>query len=272
MVTTIESATARQVPLPVELRMSVTVPATVSAALGIYVALSVVLFGTNVPVPVVLHAPPVATVTVPFRFTPDPAQIVWSGPAFTVGAGVYVIVMVSLVAMHALAAVRISITLPFAVSEALGVYVALSVESLGENVPVPLVVVQMPVPFPPVIVPPSTTTALFAQTVVSLPATVSGMDVMVITMVSVTAKQFRLLVEVSKSVTVPAVVSAALRLYVAFNVVLLGENVPLPRVLHTPVVAPPETVPFRFALMLPEQMIWLGPASTLGAGVMVITI
>ena len=50
-----------------EVRVNVTVPAVISAALGVYTALSVVAFGLKVPVPP-LQVPPVALPpTVPAR-------------------------------------------------------------------------------------------------------------------------------------------------------------------------------------------------------------
>ena len=50
-------------------------------------------------------------------------------------------------------------------------------------------------------------------------------------------------VDVKVIVIFCAVISAALGVYVAFISVLLGENDPLPLVVHTPVVDPPLTFP-----------------------------
>ena len=73
--------------------MSVTVPAVRSAALGVYTAFRVALFGAYVPVPP-LHTAPVAPLWVPARVIAGLfAQTVPFGPAFTVGAGVNVIVL-----------------------------------------------------------------------------------------------------------------------------------------------------------------------------------
>ena len=52
------------------------------------------------------------------------------------------------------------------------------------------------------------------------------------------------LLEVSVNVTNPAEISAALGVYVALSVVLLGANVPPPP-LHVPAVALPPTTPFK---------------------------
>ena len=78
------------------------------------------------------------------------------------------------------------------------------------NVPVPLVV-QAPVPLPPVIIPASETEVTLAQTVVSIPAEAKPAGVIVIKIVSLTGAQGLLLVEVSTSITLPAIVSAGLK-------------------------------------------------------------
>ena len=57
--------------------VSVTAPAVLSAAEGVYVALSVVAFGEKVPVPLVVHVALVAVPPMePASVTADPAQIV----------------------------------------------------------------------------------------------------------------------------------------------------------------------------------------------------
>ena len=55
IVMVIWSFTARQLPLPVEVNVKVTVPAVMSAALKVYVPVRVVLFGLKVPIPLLLH-------------------------------------------------------------------------------------------------------------------------------------------------------------------------------------------------------------------------
>ena len=71
--------------------VSVTVPAVISAAEGVYWAFNVVLFGLNVPVPplqVPLDAPPP---TLPASVTVGLVEhAVWSAPAFAVAAGLIV--------------------------------------------------------------------------------------------------------------------------------------------------------------------------------------
>ncbi len=81
----------------------------------------------------------------------------------------------------------------------------------------------------------------------------------VITFESVTGAQS--LVEVKVNVTVPAVVSVVLGTYVAFNVVASGVNVPLPLVVHIPVVVPPVTLPFNGTVRLAQTLVSL-PALT----------
>jgi hypothetical protein len=80
---------------PVEVSVSVTVPAEVSAPDGLYVAPSAVALGANVPVPEDVQVPPVAP---PPTVPPNVAvalseHIVWLAPAIAVAAGAIVIVM-----------------------------------------------------------------------------------------------------------------------------------------------------------------------------------
>jgi hypothetical protein len=58
---------------------------------------------------------------------------------------------------------------------------------------------------------------------------------------------------VNVRVTVPAVISAALGVYTAFNVVALGAKVPLPPD-QVALVAPPPLTPARVALLV-EQIV-----------------
>src|ERR1035441_5489826 len=78
-------------------------------------------------------------------------------------------------------------------------------------------------------------------------------------------------VVLSVRVTVPALVSAADGLYVAFSVVAFGAKLPVPEDDQVPLVAPPPTVPPRAAVALPAQMVWLTPALAVGDGLMVTT-
>src|ERR1700758_3404808 len=105
------------------------------------------------------------------------------------------------------------------------------------------------------------------QTVVSFPANTTGGALNTIFTVSVTILHPPLFVDASTSKTEPAIESALLKLYVAFNAVFEGLNVPLPNVVHCPVEDPPLTVPFRLAESeLPHILISV-PAFTTGAGV-----
>src|SRR3990172_1956978 len=91
------SCSATQIPLPVDVNVSTTEPARVSALLAVYVAVSTDESGENVPVPLVAQKPPVATDTVPDRVIMGLfEQTGVSGPAFTNGASVIVILTVSL--------------------------------------------------------------------------------------------------------------------------------------------------------------------------------
>src|SRR5206468_7728571 len=105
-----------------------TPPAAISAAFGVYVALSADALGLNVPAPplqVAVEAPPP---TAPASCTCGLlAHTVWSAPASAVPAGLIVIVIASLTAPHGPAGasvVRVSVTLPAGGSSAVGVGVA----------------------------------------------------------------------------------------------------------------------------------------------------
>src|SRR6185437_2791931 len=225
-------------------------------------------FGAKVPSPLVLHLPPLATVTAPLRLTSVPAQMVWLVPGLIVGAGVKVIFIESERFRHALVAVSISVTVFAVVSPELALYVAFNTESLGVKVPLP-VVVHTPVPEPPVILPFNTTFALLAQAVVSFPASTVGMGVIVTVTVSEDGLHVPLCVDVSISFTTLAAVSALLRLYVAFNAESLGLNVPLPRVVQIPFVEPPDMLPLSDAVVVPVHINIGAPASISGEGLKV---
>ena len=132
--------------------------------------------------------------------------------------------------------VNIKFTKPAVVSAVLGVYVGLRTALFGVNVPVPeLVHVPLPVEEYPF----NTTTGLFLHTEILSPAFTSGAGVKLISIVLVEAIQFPLPVVLSVITTLPAVVSAALAIYVTFMVVLLGAKVPVPEEDH---IAPPAIV------------------------------
>ncbi len=120
----ISSNAAMQPPFPpVVVNLKVTVPAAVSAALGVYVAaINVALL--NVPLPVVVHIPPPALVVAPERVTTALlAQTVWFASASAVGASVKVITMSSKSAgqIPVPVVVNLNVTKPVVVSVVLGV-------------------------------------------------------------------------------------------------------------------------------------------------------
>ncbi len=57
----------------------------------------------------------------------------------------------------------------------------------------------------------------------------------------------------------------------AFNVVAFGLKLPLPLVVHAPVVMPPEMLPLKLTAGLDEHKLWSAPALTVTAGLMVTT-
>ena len=123
MVIVIWSVTGLFGPFPVDVRVKVTVPAEISAALGVYTALSAVFPGLYVPLPPD-HIPPVAPITDPLSVTEGLfAQDVWSTPAFTVGAAVIVIVITSLTELQFPfpVVVSVKVTVPAVISKALRV-------------------------------------------------------------------------------------------------------------------------------------------------------
>ena len=86
---------------------------------------------------------------------------------------------------------------------------------------------------------------------------------------SVCATQLPLLVEVKTKFTFPFVKSPAPKWYSVVKLVALGENVPDPNVLHSPVVAPLETFPCNNVKDDEEQTVWFIPALTSTPAVMV---
>ncbi len=99
IVTTMVSVTEIHSPLPVVVSIIFTLPAAVSAALGVYVPFMSVM-SEKLPVPLLVdQLPPVATVNDPFSVTTALlAHTVWFTPAFAVGAGVIVTVIWSVTA------------------------------------------------------------------------------------------------------------------------------------------------------------------------------
>jgi hypothetical protein len=130
--------------------------------------------------------------------------------------------------------VRIRSTCPDAISPLVGVYVAPSAFGEGLNEPSP------PLHCPPAqkfTKPLSEMVALLPQAVWFAPALETGEGAKLIVILSATALQFPLPVEVSVSVVCPAVSSAFDGVYSALSVVLFGVNVPPPP-LQMPPLAP----------------------------------
>jgi hypothetical protein len=166
------SVTCRQLPLPVELSRIITLPAVVSALLGIYETFIFVLFGVNVPVPVVDHEAPAEILKLPLRLiVPALAQTVMLDPAFTLGEGVTLTVNCENTGLQPplLVLVIASVNVPPEISELLGMYVPLI--EFGLKMPLPL---DVHVPEPVEDVPVKTTLALLAQTVWLRPAVIVG--------------------------------------------------------------------------------------------------
>ena len=108
-----------------------------------------------------------------------------------------------------LVAVKVIVVDALAESAELGMYVAFKVVSLGENVPEPLVV-HNPVVDEPDTIPFKLSVRLFAQSEVSGPAITVGKSVKTIFMVSVSAIQPPLFVEVRIISRITPTVSAAI--------------------------------------------------------------
>jgi hypothetical protein len=199
---------------PVVLSVSVTVPAVISAADGLYVAFSVVAFGAKLPVPEDDQVPPVApSPTVPPRAAVAlPEQIVWLPPVLAVAAKRMVTVTCAVATAQAATwpvEVSVSVTVPAAISAADGLYVAPSVVAFGANAPVPEDVQRPPVAPPPT-VPPKPAVALLEQIVWLPPALAVATRPIVMVMESLTAPQGPSgLLDVKVTVALPAAISAA---------------------------------------------------------------
>jgi hypothetical protein len=104
--------------------------------------------------------------------------------------------------------VSVSVTLPAAISAAVGVYLALSDEALGLYEPAPPL--HVPLEAPPLTEPPSWATGLLAHTFTSEPAFTIAMGLIVIFIWSLSASHGPMgSFVVSVSVTLPAAISAA---------------------------------------------------------------
>ena len=115
-----------QLPFPLAVKVIVTLPAAISAALGVYVAVVSELAFANVPVPPDVQVMPLLLVALdPAVIFTAPAleQVVTAVPATAVGAAVMVSVLVdtALTQLPFPLAVKVIVTLPAAISAALGV-------------------------------------------------------------------------------------------------------------------------------------------------------
>lgn len=140
---------------------------------------------------------------------------------------------------------------------------------LGLNPPAPLAV-HIPVVVPPLTLPVKEIVPALEHNPRFGPAFTTASVLIPIIIVSETAKQFPLFVEVKVSVTEPAAISAELGVYVPLSTEEDGLKDPLPDVVQFPVVEPPAIIPLRLKLEL-LQMVCPVPAFTTGAGVIVIT-
>jgi hypothetical protein len=154
--------------------VKLTVPAAISAALGVYTADKDVLL-LNVPLPLVVHVTEVAPPLIePERVYTSPEQMVAFEPAFTCASEVIVNTTLSETAVHGPAGsllVIVNVTVPAAISTALGMYIGVN-DVLLLNVPVPLVVHVTELALPPMV--PAKVYVLPEHTVAPAPAVTVG--------------------------------------------------------------------------------------------------
>jgi hypothetical protein len=167
-------------------------------------------------------------------------QIDVSFPAFATAGGKKLMETVSVTAQHMplLVEVRNMEMFPSSVSVVEGMYAVLKDVSLLK-VPLP-VVDQIPEFEPPDITPVKLTNIDPVQWNWSGPAFTSGDGVIEIIIESVIPQAF---VAAREMVNMPVAISELLGIYVAFRSLSLGENTPVPEVLHIPVVVLPKTSP-----------------------------
>ncbi len=207
----IRSVTAAQVPIPVEVSVSVTDPAVVSARDGIYVAFRVFLFGVKVPVPVDVHLPPDAFKTIPFSGAVEPLQIVWSLFAFTIGIGLMVNVIFLVTGVQGVLpfAVKDSTTDLAAVSAAEGKYVGFTTVEDGPKIPDPEVDQLTEVLFVTVGLYVMPVLKISAQMVDEFNPVIADLGIIDNVIWLDTGLQFPFPVDVMVSITVPAALSIA---------------------------------------------------------------
>jgi hypothetical protein len=103
--------------LPVAVSVSVTLPAAISAALGLYVAVVNEVGFVKVPVPLEVQVTPVLLVALEppvILIAPELAHVDKFGPATAVGAAVTLIVLVDVAAVQPAGAsvVKVNVTVP----------------------------------------------------------------------------------------------------------------------------------------------------------------
>lgn len=143
---------------------------------------------------------------------------------------------------HPSVLLRVSVTVPTAISAEEGTYTAFNVLGDGEKLPVPDVV-HIPAD-PPAVTDPARVALLPSQTIRSLPALTAGSGVIIIVVCDVRTVQPSVLVSVS--VAFPVLIAEASGVNTALSVLALGENVPGPD--QIPALPPTVTDPLKLAL------------------------
>ena len=122
VIVTVLVAAAQGANCPVVDKVSVTLPAAISAADGVYTAFSVVLFGLNVPVPPDQTPPVALPPTTPASVTLGVLEhTVWLVPAAAVGRGLTVIVLSSVTGEQPAGALVVNLKVTVPVKFACGV-------------------------------------------------------------------------------------------------------------------------------------------------------
>ncbi len=115
-------------PYPVDVNVNVTLPAAISAPLGVYVAVVSEVGLANVPVPLVVQAVLAAFVALDpavIATAPEFEHVLIAVPATAVGEAVVIVFVEVTVAQLPLpVAVKVNVLLPAVISAALGAYVA----------------------------------------------------------------------------------------------------------------------------------------------------
>ena len=201
--------------VPNAVKVIVTKPGILSAALGVYVAVVNEVGFVKVPVPLddhntlvlfVADEPAVIlTADDPLKVCVGSEQVVVADPALAVGPAdiVNIFEEVALLQGELPVAVKVKLTLPAEISAALELYVAVVSEVAFANVPVPLEVHKPPVLLkmddPAVIF----TAPVFEQVVIAVPAVAAAGALMLMVLIVLTDAQPPGASEVKVSVMVP---------------------------------------------------------------------